>query len=98
MEYPLSGRACLPPMYSLAVRSLGGSVGPPPLRPLSLAGFCLRSSLRETEPFFPSTSQRGFTYSHSPSLPPSRPKPLSLYPPNPAPASNKLVLLIHTVP
>src|SRR5829696_9143178 len=85
-------------MYSLAVRSMGGSEGPP-LRDFSGFGaFVFRSSFRETAPFFASFSQRGFTYSHSPSLPPSRPKPLSLYPPNPAPASNRLVLLIHTVP
>src|SRR5690606_23236494 len=40
----------------------------------------------------------GRKYSNMPSRPPSRPKPLSLYPPNPAAASNKLVELIHTTP
>ena len=33
-----------------------------------------------------------------PSMPPSLPKPLSLYPPNPHAASNKLVELIHITP
>jgi hypothetical protein len=39
-----------------------------------------------------------FTYSHSPSFPPSRPYPDSRYPPNPLAASNMLVQLTHTVP
>src|SRR5688500_459290 len=39
-----------------------------------------------------------FTYSHSPSRPPSLPNPDSLYPPNPLAASNMLVQLTQTVP
>src|SRR3954454_21261787 len=39
-----------------------------------------------------------FTYSLNPSRPPSRPKPLSRYPPKPLAASNTLVQLIQTVP
>src|SRR5687767_802920 len=39
-----------------------------------------------------------FTYSQSPSLPPSLPNPDSLYPPNPLAASNMLVQLTQTVP
>src|SRR2546422_5059797 len=44
------------------------------------------------------SSHTGFTYSHIPSLPPSRPKPDSRYPPNPDAASNRLVQLIQTTP
>src|SRR5205814_8830453 len=40
----------------------------------------------------------GFTYSHIPSFPPSRPNPDSRYPPNPEAASNRLVQLTHTTP
>src|SRR6266403_2823300 len=40
----------------------------------------------------------GSRYSRSPSLPPSRPKPLSRYPPKPQAASNRFVLLTHTTP
>src|SRR5712671_3071561 len=40
----------------------------------------------------------GSRYSRSPSLPPSRPKPLSRYPPNPDAASNRFVLFTHTTP
>src|ERR1019366_7563023 len=39
-----------------------------------------------------------FKYSYIPSRPPSRPYPLSRYPPKPAAASNMLVHLIQTVP
>src|ERR1043166_385763 len=39
-----------------------------------------------------------FTYSQSPSFPPSLPYPDSRYPPNPLAASNRLVQLTHTVP
>src|SRR4051812_46109099 len=49
-------------------------------------------------PRAPSRSLVRVTYSHIPSLPPSRPKPLSRYPPNPADASNRFVELIHTTP
>src|SRR5215831_11388765 len=38
------------------------------------------------------------TYSHMPSRPPSRPKPLSRYPPNPAAASKRFVEFTHTTP
>ena len=37
-------------------------------------------------------------YALIPSTPPSLPNPLSLYPPNPQAASNKLVELIHITP
>src|SRR6266487_3814781 len=47
-------------------------------------------------PPFPPPSH--LTYSLSPSLPPSRPNPLSRYPPKPLAASNRLVQLIQTVP
>src|SRR6267378_4936552 len=40
----------------------------------------------------------GSRYSYRPSRPPSRPYPLSLYPPNPDAASNRFVLLTHTTP
>src|SRR6267142_752369 len=43
-------------------------------------------------------SQSALRYSHIPSLPPSRPKPDSRYPPNPEAASNRLVELIQTTP
>src|SRR5258705_11629722 len=43
-------------------------------------------------------SHSAFKYSYIPSRPPSRPKPDSRYPPNPAAASNKFVELIHTTP
>src|SRR5471032_1378841 len=44
------------------------------------------------------TCDERVTYSHIPSRPPSRPNPLSRYPPNPAAASNRFVELIHTTP
>src|SRR5688572_20147019 len=46
----------------------------------------------------PRTSDLFVRYSHIPSLPPSRPYPLSRYPPNPADASNRFVELIQTTP
>jgi hypothetical protein len=84
-------------MYSLAVRSIGGRspAGAPP--------FLDRSG--DVVPLSPPTaadlaafSHFGFMYSNSPSRPPSRPNPLSRYPPKPAAASNRLVLFTHTVP
>lgn len=43
-------------------------------------------------------SQFGLTYSYRPSFPPSLPKPLSLYPPKPAAASNRLWQFTQTAP
>mmetsp|Transcript_96765 Transcript_96765/g.235216 ORF Transcript_96765/g.235216 Transcript_96765/m.235216 type:complete len:213 (+) Transcript_96765:740-1378(+) len=40
----------------------------------------------------------GLAYSKRPSRPPSRPKPLSLYPPKPAAASKALWMFTHTTP
>src|SRR5712664_2272396 len=40
----------------------------------------------------------GSRYSIKPSRPPSRPYPLSRYPPNPQAASNRFVLFTHTTP
>src|SRR6267378_1600056 len=40
----------------------------------------------------------GSRYSYRPSRPPSRPYPLSLYPPNPQAASNRFVLFTQTTP
>src|SRR3954470_13939721 len=49
-------------------------------------------------PFRRTACPAHFTYSLSPSRPPSRPKPLSRYPPKPLGASNTLVQLMQTVP
>jgi hypothetical protein len=73
---------------------MGGSAGPP-FCFSGFGGFPFRAA---TFSCFASASQRGFTYSRSPSIPPSRPKPLSRYPPKPEAASKRLVQLIHTVP
>src|SRR6266446_8349229 len=43
-------------------------------------------------------NQIGSRYSSSPSRPPSRPNPLSRYPPKPHAASNRFVLFTHTTP
>src|SRR5690349_15331701 len=75
---------------SLSVRPFARS----PFRPIALSAF---------RPLPPAPRGAGptvvhFTYSRSPSRPPSRPNPLSRYPPNPLAASNTLVQLIQTVP
>src|SRR5579859_6212848 len=43
-------------------------------------------------------NHEGSMYSSIPSRPPSRPYPLSRYPPNPQAASNRFVLFTHTTP
>src|SRR6266566_2243951 len=58
----------------------------------SVAGACIESFRN------PKSAVRDCKYSYIPSRPPSRPKPDSRYPPNPAAASNKFVELIHTTP
>src|SRR5688500_5722700 len=94
-------------MKSLGVRSIGGT-------PSGARGegrgarieadfdlFPRPSSLAPAlfSPLAPRPSPLVFlTYSHIPSRPPSRPNPLSRYPPNPADASNRFVELIHTTP
>src|SRR5688572_18459497 len=56
------------------------------------------SPLSFLPPPTPNRRPATLTYSHIPSRPPSRPNPLSRYPPNPLDASNRLVELIHTTP
>src|SRR6185503_13876780 len=88
-------------MYSFGVRSMGGrsegrndarTRGDPPASTWSVAS--VRPPLCVFAPLRPCA----FTYSHSPSLPPSLPYPDSRYPPNPEAASNMLVQLTQTVP
>src|SRR5262245_13167741 len=88
-------------MNSLGVRSIGG---------ITLIARCSAESVRGTSSFLrdPVLRVTGLArsaaclaclrYSHMPSRPPSRPNPLSRYPPNPADASNRFVELIHTTP
>src|SRR5436305_12711752 len=87
-------------MNSLYVRSIGGIRGSG-LGTRDAACGILRFA-RPTvapEPRAPIPEPRsGFTYSHIPSFPPSRPNPDSRYPPNPEAASNRLVQLTHTTP
>src|SRR5437762_8438333 len=87
-------------MNSLYVRSIGGIRGSG-LGTRDAACGILRFA-RPTvapEPRAPSPEPRsGFTYSHSRPFPPARPNPASRYPPNPDPASNRFVQLIHATP
>src|ERR1041385_6285642 len=89
-------------MNNFGVRSTGGSaVGPTGVwatasmasgsRPLVV---CFAVSLALRAPL----AALFVKYSHIPSRPPSRPNPLSLYPPNPAAASNRFVEFTHTTP
>src|SRR5579872_1964708 len=78
-------------MYSFTVRSiipsaacLGAAGAPPAPAAVFNCGAFL--------------NQEGSRYSRSPSLPPSRPKPLSRYPPKPQAASNRLVQFTQTTP
>src|SRR5882762_10034638 len=82
-------------MNILYVRSIAGRGE---TRDVPFAG---RERVRCGAPFslLPSPfSHSGFTYSHIPSRPPSRPNPDSRYPPSPEAASNRFVQLIHTTP
>src|SRR4051812_30842739 len=79
-------------MNSFGVRSIGGRLraagcGLRVGRFARAAGFATRDPPPAT-----------LTYSHIPSRPPSRPNPLSRYPPNPAAASNRFVEFTHTTP
>src|SRR6266540_1416621 len=69
-------------------------------RPASASGRAATTlpPLLSFPPFPPFPPPSHLTYSLSPSLPPSRPNPLSRYPPKPLAASNRLVQLIQTVP
>src|SRR5438046_1614220 len=91
--YAPSGRVCLPPMKSFGVRSIGGSAlgaERSALSELAALAFDEGAALRDRSALTAERSARR-TYSHIPSRPPSRPKPDSRYPPNPAAASNKFV-------
>src|SRR5262245_47197467 len=88
-------------MKSLGVRSMTGSETwlSPRVRVVLGAVEGLRSlCATEASCFSGGAPRAGFTYSHIPSLPPSRPNPLSRYPPNPADASNRFVEFTHTTP
>src|SRR5215831_2848010 len=94
-EYAPSGRACLPPMKSFGVRSSAGSedvLSVPLLRAATESAVFLLFADRRSP-----TADR-LRYSHIPSRPPSRPNPLSRYPPKPAAASKRLVEFTHTTP
>src|SRR5258708_21946829 len=89
-------------MQSLGVRSIGGA-------PAVITSVLRAERAAARDLFFfvgallffsfsLSFSFTGFTYSHIPSRPPSRPNPLSRYPPNPAAASNRFVEFTHTTP
>src|ERR1700731_3380950 len=80
-------------MYSFTVRSMVGdaSLSSSTSNGKSIAtGACFRIGA--------CANQAGSRYSSIPSLPPSRPNPLSRYPPNPQAPSNKFVLFTHTTP
>src|SRR5256885_14132478 len=75
-------------MNNFAVRSIGGSA--------EADAFAERLSALTLGGAPPESSRD--KYSHMPSRPPSRPNPLSLYPPNPLDASNMFVQFTHTTP
>src|SRR5687767_16037973 len=81
-------------MKSFGVRSIGGRAE---LDPGPLPRFAAAGMTRATFAGLPGLPEC-FTYSHMPSRPPSRPKPDSRYPPNPAAASKRLVEFTHTTP
>ena len=89
-----SGRACFPPTYSFAVRSISGAAAPgasavaepPPGRAAGRTGSAGAAAFPHAASAFAAAEregrgracQAGRTYEYSPSLPPSRPKPDSL--------------------
>src|SRR5579859_2102625 len=79
-------------MYSFTVRSIAGAA----TSPSSSGGWSMANGLVCSRGAF--LNHAGSRYSSSPSLPPSRPNPLSRYPPNPQAASNRFVLLTQTTP
>src|SRR5512147_3328486 len=82
-------------MNSFGVRSIGGSeTGDEGGGPAAATTVVDTDSSPVPRP----PSHSGLRYSNIPSRPPSRPKPDSRYPPNPAAASNRFVELIHTTP
>src|ERR1700684_694246 len=86
-------------MYSFTVRSIDKA----PLWPSDFPDFSapLFVSLCDDLPGFSAgafANHAGSRYSSIPSRPPSRPYPLSRYPPNPHAASNKFVLFTPTPP
>src|ERR1017187_3249488 len=88
-------------MKFLGVRSPGGVRAAEPGVARRASGVFWRDAFDprpSTPDSRPPHCQSALRYSHIPSRPPSRPYPDSLYPPNPAAASNRLVQLIHTTP
>src|SRR5229473_6075214 len=79
-------------MYSFTVRSIGGAAGPA-FRSEVFSGTSFAGRIGGA-----CLNQTGSRYSNSPSRPPSRPYPLSRYPPNPQDASNRFVQLTQTTP
>src|SRR5258707_5933157 len=77
-------------MYNFTVRSMAGVLA---TDSSSLgAGNCAVGNLGAF------LNHVGCKYSSRPSLPPSRPNPLSRYPPKPHEASNRFVQFTHTTP
>src|ERR1700690_1557036 len=101
--YAPSGRTCLPPIYIFGVRSTCGKSRP---SSRSVDGIIGRAEICSPH-FFDSSNLKsgrgrsihfGRRYSNKPSLPPSRPKPDSRYPPKPEAPSKRFVELTHTDP
>src|SRR3954468_2319962 len=79
-------------MYSFTVRSIEGMAGSIPSSRSGMADAEDDVSLRAC------LNHLGSMYSSRPSRPPSRPYPLSRYPPKPHAASKRLVQFTHTTP
>src|SRR5229473_8390633 len=79
-------------MYSFTVRSIGGAAKSAGCS----GGWSIARGVACTGGAF--LNQEGSRYSSRPSRPPSRPKPLSRYPPKPQEASKRFVQLTQTTP